>query len=143
MKMLISLLFLIFTLHASEEKYAIKAQILEKVFMNISINKDLTIYTDNPKLLFELKKSNHFMTSSDCQNANLIVLEDKNNLEKECKNKPIFVLEYNLLKDIPQSFGAIFWKKGRPNIIILSPRTKELSINISEKLDEYVEEKIW
>lgn len=143
MKILISLLFLIFTLSASEEKYAIKAQILEKVFMNISINKDLTLWSDNPKLLFELKKSNHFTTSSDCQNATLIILEDKKSLEKSCKNKPIFVLEYNLLKEVPQSFGAIFWKKGRPNIIILSPRTKELSINISEKLDDYVEEKVW
>jgi len=128
---------------ASEQKYAIKAQILEKVFANISIGKDFIIWSDNKELLFELKKSKNFTTSINCENATMIILEDKKNLEKNCINKPIFVLEYNLLSEVSQSFGAIFWKKGRPNIIILSPRAKKLSIDISQKLNEYVEEKVW
>lgn len=56
MKLLISLLLLIITIYASEEKYAIKAQILEKIFMNVSIDKNLIIYSDNDNLLLELKK---------------------------------------------------------------------------------------
>lgn len=44
---------------------------------------------------------------------------------------------------MPQSFGALFWKKGRPNIVIIAPRAKERAIEISQKLNEYVEEKIW
>ncbi|OHE00510.1 MAG: hypothetical protein A2513_06815 [Sulfurimonas sp. RIFOXYD12_FULL_33_39] len=143
MKIFISILFLILVTSASEQKYAIKAQILEKVFANISIGKDFIIWSDNKELLFELKKSKNFTTSINCENATMIILEDKKNLEKNCINKPIFVLEYNLLSEVSQSFGAIFWKKGRPNIIILSPRAKKLSIDISQKLNEYVEEKVW
>ncbi|DAB28529.1 MAG TPA: hypothetical protein CFH78_01915 [Sulfurimonas sp. UBA10385] len=143
MKIFISILFLILVTSASEQKYALKAQILEKVFANISIGKDFIIWSDNKELLFELKKSKNFTTSINCENATMIILEDKKNLEKNCINKPIFVLEYNLLSEVSQSFGAIFWKKGRPNIIILSPRAKKLSIDISQKLNEYVEEKVW
>ena len=143
MKIFISILFLILVTSASEQKYAIKAQILEKVFANISIGKDFIIWSDNKELLFELKKSKNFTTSINCENATMIILEDKKNLEKNCINKPIFVLEYNLLSEVSQSFGAIFWKKGRPNIIILSTRAKKLSIDISQKLNEYVEEKVW
>ena len=113
------------------------------MFANISIGKDFIIWSDNKELLFELKKSKNFTTSINCENATMIILEDKKNLEKNCINKPIFVLEYNLLSEVSQSFGAIFWKKGRPNIIILSPRAKKLSIDISQKLNEYVEEKVW
>jgi hypothetical protein len=37
----------------------------------------------------------------------------------------------------------MFWKKGRPNIVIIEPRIKEQNISISKKLDIYKEEKIW
>lgn len=143
MKTFISILFLIVTASASESKYVIKAQILEKIFTNISIKNELIIWSDNKELLSELKKKTGLTTSMECKDASFIILKDKKNLKEECYKKSIFVLDYPLLKEIPQSFGAMFWKKGRPNIVIIAPRVKEQSIKVSDKLNKYTEDRIW
>ncbi|OHE19968.1 MAG: hypothetical protein A2525_12225 [Sulfurimonas sp. RIFOXYD12_FULL_36_11] len=143
MKIVAGILTLLFTLFGHEHTDSIKADILEKVFTNISINKEIIIWSDNENLILEFKAKANFATASKCGDAYLLILENKQNIDKECQEKAIFVMNYALLKEIPQSFGAIFWKKGRPNIVIIAPRAKARSIKISEKLDDYLEEKIW
>ena len=137
-----SIIFIV-TLHAFDASNGLKQQILEKILTNISLNKELIIWSDNKELVGEFDKKDSFTTTADCKDATLLILENKKNLDKACHEKAIFVLDYALLKEIPQSFGAIFWKKGRPNIVIIAPRAKQSSIIISEKLDDYLEEKIW
>jgi len=137
-----SLIFIV-TLQAFDASNGLKQQILEKILTNISLNKELIIWSDNKELIEEFDKKDSFTTTADCKDATLLILENKKNLDKACHEKAIFVLDYALLKEIPQSFGAIFWKKGRPNIVIIAPRAKQSSIIISEKLDDYLEEKIW
>jgi hypothetical protein len=137
-----SLIFIV-TLQAFDASNGLKQQILEKILTNISLNKELIIWSDNKELIEEFDKKDSFTTTADCKDATLLILENKKNLDKTCHEKAIFVLDYALLKEIPQSFGAIFWKKGRPNIVIIAPRAKQSSIIISEKLDDYLEEKIW
>lgn len=139
---LLSLLFPIM-LFSHEHTDDIKAEILKKVFTEISLDKEIVIWSDNKNLISQLKSKTSFTVVPSCEGASLVVLEDKQNIDKECLDKPIFVMNYSLLKEIPQSFGALFWKKGRPNIVIIAPRAKERAIGISKKLDEYVEEKIW
>ncbi len=145
MKTLIILLFLTIASFASEERVDIKAQILEKIFANIYIDKTITVWTDNPELLEEFKKSSYLIITDNCAVATLIVVEEKKSIEDDenCRNKPIFVLNYELLKNIPESFGAFFWKKGRPNIVIVEPRTELQNIRVSSELDAYKEEKVW
>jgi len=64
-------------------------------------------------------------------------------LQASTKKPKVFVLDYNLLSKIPESFGAFFFKKGRANIVLLAPVLKKQNIKVSKALDEYVEEKIW
>jgi hypothetical protein len=52
-------------------------------------------------------------------------------------------LDYYLLDKIPQSFGAFFWKKGRPNIVFIKPRLKQQSLELSSELKPYIEEQVW
>lgn len=143
MKTAFIILFLTLFAFASDHASAIKVAILEKIFKGISLGKELVIWSDNKELSAEFEKRGNFSTTDICKDATLLILEEKKNLEKGCYDKAIFVLEYTLLKDIPQSFGAIFWKKGRPNIVILAPRAKAKSIIVSDALDDYIEEKVW
>ncbi|MGE4397791.1 MAG: hypothetical protein AB7D34_10165 [Sulfurimonas sp.] len=145
MRALLIVLFLAVASFASEERIDIKAQILEKIFSNISIEKTITVWTDNDELLEEFKKSSYLIVTDDCAVATLIVVEEKKNIEddEDCRDKPIFVLNYELLKDIPESFGAFFWKKGRPNIVIVEPRTELQNISVSSELDAYKEDRVW
>ena len=118
-------------------------KILETIMTKISLNSEVIIWSSSTNILSELKKRNHLKISNYCKDAKILILENNKNLSKECLDKSIFVLDYKLLSDIPKSFGALFWKKGRPNIVILEARIKAQNIRITQELEPYVEEKIW
>ena len=120
-----------------------QVNIIEKILSEISIKEQITIWSDDKKILSQLKRNRNFKITENCQNATFIILKDKNHLLNDCSNTHIFVLNYKLLSDIPKSFGALFWKKGRPNIVILEPRIKSQSIKVSKNLKPYLEKKIW
>jgi hypothetical protein len=143
MKKLFLLLFLTLALFADQGKDAIQAQILEKIFQNIEINKEIILWSDNKTLLKEFEKKRRFKTTKECHEATLLVVEQMENLPKQFDKKAIFVLDYALLKEIPESFGSMFWKKGRPNVVLIKSRFKTHGIKISQELVMYVEEKVW
>ncbi len=143
MKKLIIFLLLSLTLFASESDEKIRVQILEKILSGISIENEIKIWSDEKELLSAFKRYTNYKISENCENSTIIILSNKNNLNYNCKNKNIFVLKYNLLFDIPQSFGSLFWKKGRPNIVLINPRIKKKSIKISKNLEAFLEEKVW
>lgn len=144
MKAIIITLLLTASLLASENKEAVRAQIIEKILSNISIGRAKIVWSDNKELIAGFKKNGDLTTAVNCEKATIVVIENKENIQPDaCKNKPVFVLNYNLLKDIPESFGAFFWKKGRPNIVIIQPRTESQNITVSKELTAYVEEKVW
>ena len=120
-----------------------KVKILEKIISEISVNKQITIWSDDKEILSKIKNHKKFITTTACKKANFVILKDKKYLSKVCNDTHVFVLNYKLLSDIPQSFGALFWKKGRPNIVILESRIKKQNIKISKNLEPYLEDKIW
>lgn len=142
MKKLFLLLILALTLFANERD-AMQAQILEKIFQNITFNKEIILWSDNKNLLQEFEKNRRFHTTDDCHQATLLIVQEKKNLPKDTCKKAVFVLDYALLQEIPESFGSMFWKKGRPNIVLIESRTKQQNIKIADELTMYVEEKIW
>ncbi len=141
--MRILLISILSALLLSASNISHQVKILEKVVSEISIDKRMVIWSDNREIIFELERNNKFLTTENCQDATLIILKDKKNLLKICSDIPIFVLNYKLLSEIPQSFGALFWKKGRPNIVIVEPRIKAQNIKASNNLRPYLEEKVW
>lgn len=120
-----------------------QVKILEKIFSEISINGELKVWSNNQEILSEIQNNGKFKTVESCEDSNIIILDNLTNIKKACSSKCTFVLNYDLLSDIPQSFGALFWKKGRPNIVIVEPRIKAQSITVTKNLEPYLEEKIW
>lgn len=143
MKKLFLLLALALSLFANQSKNVIQTQILEKIFLNIEIGKEIVLWSDNKTLIQEFEKKGRFRTTDNCHEATILIVEEKKNLPKKICNKAVFVLDYALLKEIPESFGSMFWKKGRPNVVLIESRFKLYEIKISQELVMYVEEKIW
>ncbi len=108
---------------------------------NIDIKENKVIYSDDARLLKDL--SSEYMVSDNCLDSNLLILDKKSNLLNACKNKNIFVLNYDLLHDLPQSFGAFFFKKGRANIVLLKQKLKKQHIRHTKQLEPYIEDKLW
>ena len=143
MKLLLTLIFFATVTFASDSSDNLRIKILEKIITEISVNKEMKVWSDNKNILRSLKEHNKVKTTDNCEDATIIILQEHSNLINICSSRAIFVLNYKLLSDIPQSFGALFWKKGRPNIVIIKSRIKAQSIQVSNNLNPYLEEKVW
>lgn len=138
-KYIVLLVTLSITLFASN--LSLEAKIITTILDNITLKEQKTIYADDAKLLALLQES--YPTTTKREDATIFIINDKKDLPKNLKDKKIFVLNYQLLSQIPQSFGAFFFKKGRANIVLLRPQLKKEKITISKQLEPYVEERIW
>lgn len=143
MKKSIILLTLASALIASETSDKLKAKILEKILTEISINKEKKIWSDDTTVLNAFRKNTNLNVTDNCMKSTIIILKDKKSLNSMCCSKHIFVLRYDLLSKVPQSFGSFFWKKGRPNIVLIKQRLKKQNIKASDKLNPYLEDKVW
>lgn len=143
MRAIILVLLLALPSFATEASLDLEVKIIEKILKELSINKEKIIWSDNKKICQALNIRKLVYTTPKCEDATIVILQDEENLPKECSKSIIFVLNYELLSKVPESFGAFFWKKGRPNIVILKSRLKTLSIQTTSSLEPYLEEKIW
>lgn len=143
-KIIFTLIFASVSLFATDTSgQKIKAQILEKILLGLNQNQIIRVWSDNKDLSSYLNKNKHFIVVNQCEASDILIIQNQPNIPKECKDKKIFVLNYDLLSKIPNSFGALFWKKGRPNIVLLEPRIKKSNLKISKELQPYLEERIW
>ena len=110
------------------------------IIENINNNSFHKIWSDDASLRDSFRELGYGVTK-DAKDADLIIVKKRLPL-KGIKAK-VFVLNYNLLNKIPRSFGAFFWKKGRPNIVFISPRVKREHLKLSKELQAYEEEQVW
>ena len=121
----------------------LKMQILRNICHCIKEESKMRLWSDDAKVLEAFKNSSHFSVAKSLEEANFVILNKKPKDVGRYVNKHIFVLDYDMLSDIPESFGAFFWKKGRPNIVFIKPRVEKQSLKLSPELSKYIEEKIW
>jgi len=139
MKILFLLIFLTLSLFSDQNN--IKAKIIATVLDNLYSKEQKIVFSDDKVLLDKL--SSHYKTTNRCMDSNFLILQHWVELSDSCKKKKIFVLNYNLLYDIPQSFGAFFFKKGRANVVLLKDKLEKNGITPSKRLEPYVEDKLW
>ena len=117
-----------------------ETKILHYIIENINNNSLHKVWSDDAKIGHSLKEIGYSVVR-DAKDADLLILKKPLSL-KGIKAK-VFVLNYNLLNEMPQSFGAFFWKKGRPNIVFISPRVQREHLKLSKELQAYEEEQVW
>ena len=120
-----------------------KTNILEYIVKNINNKTIHKIWSDDLSVKNSFSSLKNYQVVNDINKAELLVIKDKSSLKGYSFKGYIFVLDYNLLNEIPQSFGAFFWKKGRANIVFIKPRIDKLHLILSKELQEYVEERVW
>lgn len=84
-----------------------------------------------------------FTTSEECEDIGVFLIKKTHPFVLKCKNKPIVVLDYDLLKKYDNAVAAFFWKKGRPNIVFIKDRVKKFNIQLPKSYEVYQEERIW
>ncbi|WP_456399741.1 hypothetical protein [Persephonella sp.] len=114
-----------------------EAKIIEKICMIVLNKNNVFVYSPtNSNFIF--KYSNNLIHTDNCGKADIVILT-KNESVEGCRNKPIFTTKYYLLKQNPNAIGALYWHKGRPNIIIIKERLEKFNLIPPEELLQFIE----
>ncbi len=121
--------------YAGDKK--MEAKIIEKICTFMMDKRKIHIFvTDEIKDVF--KNSNHIRLADNCEKADIIILTKKFPLEK-CGEKPIFTTKYYLLRYNHNIIGALYWHKGRPNIVLIRERLEKFNITPPHELTQFIE----
>jgi len=61
-------------------------------------------------------------------------------LPAECQDKPLFSTSYRIYKNLEKSFGAFYWRKGRPQLRFKKEGLERYHLILPEILQRYEEE---
>jgi len=144
MKKILITFFLIigFSFGYTINELKLEAKIFEKVSVYLLSKKPVKVYILDNDLKLIVKYSPYLQKVDDPKKADMIITSKKLPTELIALNKIVIGTKYFLLKE-KYVTGAIFWHKGRPNIILLRDRLKAHKIKPPKALEKYVEDRIW
>ena len=127
------------------EEIQLEVKILEKISVDISKKDKVNVFVlgYNPKYLKRYSKV--FKVVQECSVADIIIAkENDDNVLSQCpKNIPGIALNYVLLKEDEIFIGALFWYKGRPNLVFIKSRLEKFHIRLPKSYSKFIEERIW
>ncbi len=117
-------------------KYEIK--ILEKIAEDITHKHKIKVYLIGYSRAKIKKFSTYFILSDNVDEADIVIVSKESKDIYHIRNKIILTTDFRLLKEIPESIGALYWKKGRPHIIFIKERLKDFKIKLSEDYGKFI-----
>lgn len=140
---ILSVLLLVTFSFASEKESATK--IVKAIVSTIDTDKKtLSVWIDNADQgVYKSLDTGILNIAKSCEDSEVLIVKKKLHLEEKCLQKPILVLDYDLLSVYDSSVSAFFWKKGRPNIVFIKSRLEKFDIKLPPSYEIYLEEEIW
>ena len=114
----------------------VENEIYENIITNLFPKKKVKVWTDNSKISYVFGKYSKKLVVVDKNNADIYILSYKEDIPN---NKIVLTTNYKLLKEIKNSIGAFYWKKGRPNIVFIEDRLKRKHILLPSKYNDFIE----
>ena len=133
---------MIFSMLYSNTLSQIKAQIILSIAHLVTHKKTVKIYVDDPSFLDIFKNSSYIKRVMNCFQADIIITKNSQNIKKQCKKKQTNIIsttyrDYKQNSDI--DFGAFFWQKGRPNMLINSKIIRKRSMHLPRSYYKYLD----
>ena len=120
-----------------EEIHKVEAKILsEMAHILVKESKKIKVIT-SPDLKYIIKYSKILSQVNSCKKAQILITGNEE-LLKYC-NKPAIVTRYYLLRKYKNAIGAIYWKKGRPNVVFIEDRLEIFKIKLPDRYKKYLE----
>lgn len=143
MKKFYLLLLMIFILvFAQQSPDYIEAKIIKKLLIDMSKNQTVKVCTIGYK---GEQISDEKIIVTNCKNADFIIIEKDG--YPIYTDKPTILVNsdnVNYIKTYVNIIGALYWKKGRPQLIFLKNRLKAYNITLPKEYERFIieEEKI-
>ena len=135
-KLLLLFIFIQFNLSA-DSNYELK--LYEKILPAIFHKQPLKVFTDKDTKTL-LNNSGTFVIVNSCHDATILIGKKFPSLPNKCKNKPLFSTSYLSYHNQKNSFGAFYWRKGRPQLKFKNDVLKKLNIILPISLKEYIDD---
>ena len=134
MKTLLILLCSFVFLKADVYTQKLYVQILGSVFQE----RPIVIFTDKDAQE-NFQNTPIFQITNKCDKADVVVGSDYSTLDEKCEDIPVFATSYKAYIDNPHSFGAFYWKKGRPQIHFNQKNIERFQLFLPKKFMKYVD----
>jgi len=129
-------LFFTFTLLNAQSNYELK--LYETIIPSIFKDRPIRVYLDKDMQSI-LQSSKKFAILKVCDaSVNILIGNKFDNLPNSCQNKPLFATEYRTFKENRNSFGAFYWRKGRPQIKFKKSTLLRYDIHLPNSFQRYV-----
>ncbi|MRI83115.1 MAG: hypothetical protein C6I00_01715 [Nitratiruptor sp.] len=140
MKALVLLLVTFGLLFAGADR--IRAQLIEYLALNLVDGREVVqVYITNERWRASVRPYLERVELVDsCERAQLIFATQVEEIPPQCRQKLIFLTSYPAYKRAKDSsIGALFWQKGRPNIIFNTRKITQLQIDLPDEFKKYME----
>lgn len=114
-------------------------KLYETLFGSLFHKSPVFVYADK-QTRAALRSSRTIVVVEDCRQSDFLMGSDFENLPAPCHDKPLFATSYKAYKEYSNSFGAFYWRKGRPQIHFNRVNLKKFSIALPENLKKYADE---
>jgi len=83
--------------------------------------------------------TNNIKKVKKCSKADLVIVNNLDNLPLDCMDKLIFTTNYKTFMLNENIIGAFFWQKGRPNIVFRKSVLDKKGIYLDASFQKYIE----
>jgi hypothetical protein len=104
----------------------------------------ISVYIDDTELKHALASDHLLQIVTDPKESDIIIIGDEERYKRLLKTSPIvkkvpfFATDYHLVKILPNVIGALYWKKGRSQLIFLKQRLKYYHMDLPKVYDRYI-----
>ncbi|WP_028950816.1 hypothetical protein [Sulfurihydrogenibium subterraneum] len=135
LKILLAFILVIsFKALSQEDPVYTEVKLLEKILLDITQKQAVYICIYDSEKVQYIQKYSTKIHITNCQNADIIL----SNREIPYSNKPVIALNEEILKQLQNAIGGLYWKKGRPQLIFLEDRLKKFDIQLPSEYDRFI-----
>ncbi len=122
----------------------LEVKILEKLFQDILGKERVRVFVIGDKKehyrrgIEDYSDNLHLVTN--CGGADIVLLAGQiSSIPEDCLKKPLFSTRRENISKFRGCLGAFYWKKGRPNIVLIKERLEERGIKMPKEYRRYIE----
>ena len=134
-------------LYALDKESTLK--IYQQIFSSMLPKQEIRVYTKDRELLEIFKGSKKIIPVKNPEESDIMIVGNSYTYEKihnliadQKKDVIIFATDYHLLKEYPYIVGALYWKKGRSQLLFLKPRLEKYHITLPDEYQPFIVESL-
>jgi hypothetical protein len=135
LRVLLFLLVLVIPAFSQSNPDYVEVRLIEKILTDMADKQFVNACVINYDVSKILNYSK-YLRITNCENADFMIIgKDFGEIDY---NKPAIVFDEDLIKKVKNAVGALYWKKGRPQLIFIKSRLDKYKIQLPSEYKGYL-----